>query len=324
MSAFPPRAALDARWPPAHRLGAMLEARAPRPAPAVDDDDDDDDDARSRGERASGDVAPTRATRAPAFRASLFGFEDVSAFVDASEAEREQVVRLASQAVLREACGIERSGMAYAAKMALLAETVDERALYCHFAADEATHFARVAAHLDAPPRPGDPLDPFQALLVDAIDEGPRAALLFLVQVVLEGWGLAHYRRLLDGCASPGLARELRAILRDEARHHGSGLVLFDEAELDPRAEAFVEERLAALLALVAAGPIASLDALERGLGHLGRAGRARAFAELRGAAEARARLARLRALAACPALAAVVARLDARGAFTPHASEPT
>ena len=61
-----------------------------------------------------------------------------------SQDEQKSVLLGCGQAVLEEALYMEQNGMAFAAKMSLLADSVEERMLYNVFASDEATHYYTV------------------------------------------------------------------------------------------------------------------------------------------------------------------------------------
>jgi hypothetical protein len=251
----------------------------------------------------------------------VFELEGVTAWRDADPSTREAVLVHAGDALLREACAIERLGLAFTAKMVLLAPSVEERMLYASFAADEARHlallsgFRRGALRGDVPPpQEQDADNPFVDLLAEVIARGDRATLVLVVQCVLEGWGLEHYRRLADSCAVPALGEAFHAILRDEARHHGSGLLI--APRLDVPDDAI--DVLTRLCGMVRVGPVGVLAALEHGVGPLGRDGRLRALRELHATEHAARRLRGIRTLLARAGADRVVAALSARDAFTP------
>jgi hypothetical protein len=229
--------------------------------------------------------------------AEFFGLQRVAMFRDATRVQKWEILDRCGRGLLEEAYFIEKSGVGFAAEMVLLAESIEERMLYATFAADEARHFDAVRPFLvgDLP----DPkANPFLSLLTDTIECGDRTALQFVIQVVLEGWGLAHYRALRDACTHPVLHERLDAILHDEAAHHGSGRVLFAESRPGEATLARIEESLAAMLQMVRVGPMGVLSALDAALG-LTRAQKLDVFRDLEGRAHAQARLDHLRQLAA-------------------------
>jgi hypothetical protein len=285
----------------AHRLqpivGAYARRRAAMPDPALD--------------------APLAGAWWPA---SFFGLDRVSAFARADADRRAAVLAECAQGLVGEAYAVEKMGMAYCARLGLLARSAEERIYYAHVGADEATHLAWVTPYVRDPAEAVG--GPFVALVAGAVEAGERNALVYLMQVVLEGWGLTHYRRLAAACEAPALRARLRRVLRDEAAHHGGGRVLFEPGAVGPAEAAFVRDYLRAFLGMVRAGPQSVVGALERGLGGRTRAERARAFAELDAAGHAAGRLALLRGLMTGHGLDGLVQGLADEGAFTPLAPE--
>ncbi len=240
--------------------------------------------------------------------AGHFGLDRVGRWQSAPPEVQHTIVARCCRDTLREALHVERAGLAFTARMILLAESLDERLLYATFAGDEARHHAALAPWVADAPAEG----PFPGLLADVIEGAGRGDLVVLIQVVLEGWGLVHYRALADGCQDPALADVFRTILKDEARHHGGGLAA------EEGLSAAGVDALAALLDMVRAGPQAVVAAVEASLGPLDPVARAQVFVDLGGVAHAEARLAVLGGLLLRAGLEPVVATLTRRGHFTP------
>jgi hypothetical protein len=250
--------------------------------------------------------------------ASHFGLDKVTVYLAAPAAGRRHLLARCAADVLTEAFFIEKLGIGFAAKMALLSPTADERAAYALLGADEARHMAAVAAHLgerpDAAGAPPD--DPFLTLLARAIDTGRRATLAFVVQVALEGWGVVHYRRLSRNAVDPALRATLASFVKDEALHHGGGLAVLGRAGLSPADRRAAEAVVAPLLSMIQAGPQRVVARLDEALGPFGRRERAQAFAELDTERRTGEQLTVLRGfLGRAPAL---VARLERLGLFAP------
>ena len=129
----------------------------------------------------------------PLWTAEYFGLHQTQCFQQATILEQKKIIEYASQSLLEEALYIEKSGMVYSAKMALLAESIEERMLYGLFAADETLHYHQVRQFLPADERLAPPNE-FHHLLAQVIEEGSRESLVLIIQVVLEGWGLIHYK----------------------------------------------------------------------------------------------------------------------------------
>ena len=187
--------------------------------------------------------------------ASSFGLDRVTSFLESPR--QDEILRRCASDRLSEALYVEKLGLAYCAKMTLLAETAEERMLYALTAADEATHFHWISKFAaDAA------VSPFLALLGTWIERGTRSALTLLVQVVLEGWGVQHYRLLGRDCRDPQLADVLREIVVDEARHHRSGERLVAQRTLTDADRTEIAQAMAVLLDLVRCGPQAIVAAI--------------------------------------------------------------
>jgi rubrerythrin len=213
--------------------------------------------------------------------ADHFGLDNVSLFRDSSEEERRAILEACGGNLLAESYYIEKFGMYFAAKMSLLAESADERMLYSLFAADEAVHYNWVAAFAPA----SAVADHLNNLFVKFLDETlrgeDRLTLSYVVQVVLEGWGLYHYRALSSDCEDEELKKVFENILRDEARHHRSGVILFGGQNPSTSQMERIVEVLSRLFFMVQAGPQAVVSQIERVRGPLSKIERARVFEEL-------------------------------------------
>ncbi len=249
------------------------------------------------------DARAQRSEAAAHWPAEHFGLDRVSAFVQAPAAVQDAILVELSTGQLEEAWYIEKCGLAYMAQMALLATSTEERQLYNLFCADEATHFQLIDGLLAA--EPGSP-SAFHDLLAEVIDSGDRGTLVFVIQVVLEGWGLTHYRQLMEGTTTPAVRDAFARILADEARHHGAGNVLLETVQPDVALCASIMERF---LTMVKAGPVSVRETLSR---H----GLSASDDELAVQQHVTERIGVLRGLMRKPGAAAVVAELDARGAW--------
>ena len=181
-----------------------------------------------------------------------------------SEDQETQLHTQLARARFLEAYHIEHAGMCFAAKMSLMAQSLHEQKLFSLFAAEEATHFHFIEAVIGTPQLEKDP---FIELLQEIIGSAERRPLIFIIQVILEGWGLDHYGLMKKTCQDTGLQAYLQRILQDEAAHHGSGLSLFNEADLTPSEFAYIQEMLVHFLNMVRIGPISILQSIEDTVG---------------------------------------------------------
>ena len=253
--------------------------------------------------------------------AGYFHLDQVSLYRQASEDERQAIVQRCSQNVLAESYYIERCGMYFAAKMGLLAETTQERMLYSLFNADEATHFSWIKNFVTDEAAAEYLHNPFIQVLDELLQREDRTTLTYLVQIILEGWGLQHYRALAKDCLDEKLRLVLATILKDEARHHGSGLILFHEQA--PAQLAAIVEALGRFFRLVQTGPQMVVSAIERVKGHLTKAQKARLFVELDGERQTMTKINTLRSLVQTADFgAAISARLERQGLYKPLSAQ--
>lgn len=121
---------------------------------------------------------------------------------------------------------IETSGHNYGAKMILSAESLDEKSIYALFAAEEAIHLKEFENFMNFVPDPEVHWHPMLNPLAAAIKDGEKNTCLYIIQVLLEGFGMAHYGGLRQDCLYEPLQVAYDRILKDEARHHGTGIIL--------------------------------------------------------------------------------------------------
>ncbi len=189
--------------------------------------------------------------------------------------------------------------------------------LYALFTADEATHLSQITNFLPEL-EPTNSNDPFLSLLAEVVESADKTVLLFVLQVVLEGWGLSHYRRLAKECRHPILAELFTSFLHAEARHHGTGTTLFNQISVAASSQTAILDVLAQFLSMVQVGPQNVLAAVEQVKGHLSRSQKIQILEELDTQTHSGTRLQILRSLMRGASAQAIVQALDERGAFEP------
>jgi hypothetical protein len=247
--------------------------------------------------------------------ARFYGLDRLPVFRDAPGERRADVLAVCDAGTLTESWFIERCGIAFCARMTLLAASLDEQRLFALIGADEAAHAAWLEPWLADRGRAADSFNRFIAGLVES---GAAQPLSFLLQVVLEGFGIVHYQGLAAGCQDEALAAVLRRMARDEGMHHASGLAVFRAASLSAAERRFLLDGAHAFVQMIRSGPQAVVAALDRTLGTGGRAAVARTFEALDAGDATAAKLSRLRRLMQQPGTAWLVTELDERGAFAP------
>lgn len=248
--------------------------------------------------------------------ASYFKLHRVNLFEAASAQEQAAILKRANQALFEEAYLIEKAGMGYMAKMVLLAESTEERMLYGLFTADETSHFSQICQFVPADGIHTD--NAFLRLVEELAESSDKRVLLFVIQVVLEGWGLSHYRSLAEHCRDRAFSQVLQGFLQAEARHHGTGATLFNQSSISASSQAAIVEVLARFLQMVQVGPQSVVDAIAQVIGPLSRSQTVQVLEELDTETHSGLRLKRLRSLMQGEAARAIVQTLDDQALFQP------
>ena len=261
-------------------------------------------------------TATTIEIESPPWGADCFGLAYSPLFNESPLLEQQHILQLASDSLLAESYAIEKAGVGYMAKMTLLAETTEERMLYSLFGADETAHLAQLmplVSHLNL----NSQEDPFLRLLESLLEVADRSALMFVIQIVLEGWGLSHYRMLSKTCRDRALSKLFRSFVQAEAQHHGAGVVLFDTRRLSAASQGMIIETLATFLQMVQVGPQRVVAAIGQVKGGLTKAQRIRLFTELDTETHSDMRLKLLRSLIT-PVAPNIAEELARQGLFDP------
>lgn len=259
-------------------------------------------------------VAPSE----PLWNAAFFALDRTRLFKFLKTEVQNRIVAACARNLLTEAYAIEKIGMGFTAKMSLLSETLEERMLYSAFAFDEASHFHKISQFLDEAPS-GLDKSPFLSMLASLIENEERPVLVLVIQVMLEGWGLHHYRQMYEACTFEPFTRVMKDILRDEARHHGSGLAITSRDQLSESQRARAADIMTVLFQMVQAGPQSVVQEVERACGGLTKNLRTQLFEDLRAEEHSKARLALLSSLIP-PGSSHLHETLERRGVLRPLA----
>lgn len=246
---------------------------------------------------------------------SYFGLNKVKFFQEATNKQQEQILQIANRDLLEEIYWVEQAGVGYMAKMVTLSETYEERLLYGLFAADEATHLGTISNFLShTPVFKGDAFLTYMASLLESSD---KQLLITLVQVVLEGWGMTHYRSLANHCLDISLTNVLRNFLEAESRHHALGVTqlrscdIYSQESLDN-----IYSALTHFLYMVQIGPQRLLKAIEIGLGDLSVHNKVKILEELETENYSNTRLNWLRSLMIGTVPKSIMQSLEEQGSF--------
>jgi hypothetical protein len=251
------------------------------------------------------------------WNADFFNLNQVKIFQESDINEQYQILEIANLSLLTESYFIEKAGVGYMAKMVLLAETLEERMLYGLFTADETTHLQQIMNFLPEKELTNTD-DPFLNLLSEVVESEDKTVLLFVLQVILEGWGLSHYRRLAKHCQNPIFSEILHGFLQAESRHHATGTTLFNEISISPSSQKIIIEILSQFLFMVQVGPQSMLTAIEKVKGELTKVQKVQILEELETETHSGTRLKILQSLMNMTSANNILQRLAEKGAFTP------
>jgi len=234
-----------------------------------------------------------------------------------SARHQQSVLQACSRMLLNEAYFIEKSGLAYCAKMVLLAETTDTAQLYAIIGADEAKHLAWIEPYVSEADK-NAPYGEFLAFLSQLIETAPGNTLVYLVQIILEGWGLDHYQRMANGCLDQGLRDTLTSIVKDEALHHKGGQMVFDTKALSSQDKIEIEKALKTYCDMVRVGPVSLLNAVSNVKGPLTQDEILEIYTAVEHPSETARKLQLLKSLMQQPGLEAIIGQLESQDYFKP------
>lgn len=184
---------------------------------------------------------------------SFFQITETSIWNSLQSEHQKQLLQKLNIHLLKEAYYIENAGMVYSGKMNLYSESEAERAFFCLMGQEEAAHLELFRPLLpDQTQLAGIPS--FSQLIGKIIQEGDRRSNLFLIQILLEGWGLTYYQSLHDHTPNQYLKKCLHTILSDESRHHSAGVLLF-QSTAENTSDSFLLDSLISLLEMLQVGP---------------------------------------------------------------------
>lgn len=156
-----------------------------------------------------------------------------SYFNDLPESKQQDILLSLNHKSLSLSYYIEKFGLNYGAKMILAAESTEEKSLYALFSSDEVKHRLWLESFLQKDIIDNIEFHPLLNSLGLCLNEGNKNSMVFTIQVILEGFGLFHYGNLRETCQNPKLKEVFSDILKDEALHHGMGVVLAQRMVLD-------------------------------------------------------------------------------------------
>lgn len=244
-----------------------------------------------------------------------FKLHQSSLFKKAGEKEQRLILEKCSMHLIRESYFIEKSASAYCAKMMLTAKTTEIAQTYSMIANEEAIHLEWITPYVSVADR-HLPKGEFLRFLSSLIEECDPDLLPYLVQVILEGWGLHHYKELAQDCLNENLKSIFLDIVRDEALHHYTGEVVFDGQNLTAKQLQYIEECLKIYTEMVRMGPIDLIESVEQVIGPISSLQKLHFLEEIEADQTTLKNLALLKQLMTQPGLEATIQKLEDEGFF--------
>lgn len=251
------------------------------------------------------------------WNAIFFNLEQSTLYQELSTYEKKHVLADCSHNLLLESYFIEQTGISYSAKLTLLAPTLEEKQMFSFIASDEATHLYWLSNFITgAKPKPhGALIDLIEQVII--IDK-PNV-LYYLVQIILEGWGLKHYNTLSKYCQNADLKKILLDIVKDEALHHHTGKTFFDAKQLSQAERNIIKDVLTSYCDLIRSGPQAVAHVMSKRLGGLNLKQKTHLFNQLGSEAQSFEKLLILKKLMLQPGMDNIVAELENENYFKPY-----
>ncbi|MBL8508435.1 ferritin-like domain-containing protein [Chitinimonas sp. JJ19] len=262
--------------------------------------------------------APSLATLWPA---DFFRLPATAFWQQATAAQHDQLLHHCAGALLREALGIERTAMDYCARRVLATEDALEKQVYSLTGADEARHYHWLCSIADPASIAAEP-DSFTRFLQRLVAEGSPQVQSYLLQIILEGWGIHHYQRLARHANDAAVSAVMNGIAQDEALHYAAGVAHFDAARLDEAERGFIRAALAELCAMLACGPLSVLGVVETVAGGFDEATRLRTLVALADPAQTEEKLQQLARYIRHNGMEAEADWLAAEGLLSPMPAE--
>ncbi len=258
----------------------------------------------------------------PLWPADFFHLDKSSLYQRSSIEEQYQILSYCTQDLLNESYFIEKIGIAYAAKLVLLSPSTEAKQLFSFIGADEATHLEWISPYIPEAIRT-QPASSLLTLIIQITQLNNANLLYYLVQIILEGWGLKHYKSLSQYCLDPYFKTILDRILQDEALHHHSGKILFSSETLTHHELYLIKDTLKAYCDLVRVGPQAVIRAVDKVKGGLSRQAEISLFNDLEGEKTSKEKLDLLCKLMTQPGLEKIVQEIKDESYFIPYAVTP-
>lgn len=253
-----------------------------------------------------------------AWPVALFTLHQSALYQSLNQELQNNIAKTCNDFVLTESYFIEKAGLAYCAKMITLGETTEIRQMYGLIASDEAVHLSWLAPYLTHEQRVS-PQGKFIQHISSMIEACDANTLYFLIQTVLEGWGITYYKTLGKTCQWDSLRKTLLDIVKDEAIHHNTGVALFDPKRLTPQGHALIFDGMKRYADILRVGAHNIVACCEQHLGELSLQELTELFGALEAEQSSAIKLNILKSIMCQPVTEATLTTLEEQGYFTPY-----
>ena len=255
--------------------------------------------------------------------ASQFNLHHSKLFRSLITSQKENILVSCSSNLLNEAYFIEKAGIKFSAKMILNSEFTEDAQFYSLMASDEACHLEILKNRISVNTNYLNQ-SPFLLILHQIIEELEPQKLLYLVQIILEGWGLNHYSQISKNCIDKGLQENFQRILKDEAIHTLSGRSLLKPKLFTAKQKVDLIDKLSIYASLVRVGELSLLSVVDREFGELNRKVRIEFLEEIDNQNTTKIKLQLLMNLANQPGMEDIVQAVFDKNLFEPCSNEET
>lgn len=180
---------------------------------------------------------------APPWPAQYYQLHHSKLFNQLDDEKKTDILNKLGLDLLLGSFGIEKVGIGYCGRMSSTAETMEERLLFSMMGADEAVHYQLLCPYIPLELR-STYTSPFLSLMDQMLESDAPNILYYLSQIIIEGWGIYHYRALANQCMDPNLKAIIKQMLKDESSHHHTGKVLFKVNQLRKNDKAYILDSL--------------------------------------------------------------------------------
>jgi len=252
---------------------------------------------------------------------SLFFLNKSQLYKALNDEDKIAILTACNNFILSESYFIEKAGLGYCAKMILLGDSTEIRQMYGLIASDESVHLQWLSPFVPQNLRTA-PQGKFIYAVSSMIEQCDLNTLFYLVQTILEGWGVSYYKTLAATCQREDLKAVLSNIVKDEAIHHQTGLALFSLDNTSPTTQKQLIEGMQTYCEILKVGAQNIVQCVENVVGELSTGELIKLFRDLQTELSGKFKLGVLKSIMTQPAMLPFIQQLEDKGYFKPYSAE--